>query len=46
MSVRLATIEDAMMPKSRNLETGAAVNPEASMVMGLGSWSLYLLDVA
>ena len=29
----LARIEEAMMPKKRTLETGAAVKPEASILL-------------
>ena len=34
VSVMLARMEEAMIPKKRYLETGAAVKPEASMLVG------------
>ena len=33
----LTRMEEAMMPKNRSRETGAAVKPEASIV-GIGGW--------
>lgn len=38
VSVMLARMEEAMMPKKRYLETGEAVKPEASML--IGKWNV------